>query len=94
MQKQITLSIPCVSLNPAHKYVTQSNIWDNQRLGPLTDRRIAHYAALGRYGPDYKEKFLARQAEKKQKQQLRKTNGVSRSQHKRDVRALLDSLFV
>lgn len=35
-------------MSSSARYVTQSHIWDNNILGPLTDKRIAKYQKLGR----------------------------------------------
>ena len=58
--------MPSISMNPRANYVTQSRAFSGNIVGrPLTDRRIAYYAARGRYGPEYKEQQKARMVKKK-----------------------------
>ena len=49
------------------RYVTQTSVYDNPRLGPLTDRRIKHYQKLGYYGEAAKKRALERQEVKRKK---------------------------
>ena len=40
-----------ISMQPSARYVTQSSIFDNMYLGPLTNRKIDRYTREGKYGP-------------------------------------------
>lgn len=56
-----------ISMSPSAHYKTQSSLWDNHLLGPLSNRRITHYAKLGRYGAGYKEQQRIAKAKTKPK---------------------------
>jgi len=56
-----------LSMSRNVRYTTQQGIWDCQILDTLTDADIRRYAKQGRYGEEYKQKMLARQAEKRNK---------------------------
>lgn len=68
-------TLPRISMSRTAHYVTQQSIWDVQRLGPLTDRKIAKYQKQGRYTDG--QHFLSdaerrEQQDKKQKKQQTK----------------------
>lgn len=59
-----------ISMRPSVRYVTP-RIFDGNIIGkPLSDRRIAYYAARGRYGPEYKEQQKKQIAKKSPKRNL------------------------
>jgi hypothetical protein len=51
-----------ISMNPAARYVTQSNIWGTCYTGKLTNRRINKYKKLGYYK---KTQVVARATQRK-----------------------------
>lgn len=62
--------MPSISMNPRVRYVTPTKLFDGNIVGkPLSDRRIAYYAARGRYGSEYKEQQKNR-TKKKQRTTL------------------------
>lgn len=42
--------MPGISMSLKARYVTQSSVYETQKLGPLTDRQIKKYQKQGRYG--------------------------------------------
>lgn len=55
---------PQISMSRSARYVTQSSLFDNIRLGRLTDAKIKKYQAKGYYSTGFKEERLERQARK------------------------------
>lgn len=59
--------MPEISMHPSARYVTQSGIFDNMRLGRLTDSKIEKYRKLGYYSNGFKEERKDVQKKKKSK---------------------------
>lgn len=48
-------SLPQISMSRSARYVTQSSLFDNIRLGRLTNAKIAKYQRAGKYSNGFKE---------------------------------------
>lgn len=56
-----------MTLDPSARYVTSTSAFERLTVqGPLTDRRIEHYALLGRYGLDAQRQAESRRRKKQQ----------------------------
>lgn len=64
-----------ISMSSRANYVTQSSIWSNQFLGPLTNRKIAKYQKEGRIGstPFVREAMKLKRKTQTRKQSTKKT---------------------
>ena len=55
-----------ISMQPSARYVTQSKLFSGNIIGrPLSDRRIAYYQSIGKYGPPSQPQKVVRRKQTK-----------------------------